>query len=131
VPLVINEWNIDGKLILEAIIPEGANKPFFALGEDKKWWVYIRVKDQSLLASKIVVDVLRNQAENRNTFIEYGPREKGLIEYLSSHQRITLREFCKLMNISKWRASKILIKMLSAGIIRSHNTEKTEFYTLS
>lgn len=47
----------------------------------------------------------------------------------------TIKQFIKhaskLLNIGEWRAQKILINLVSAGILRSHTTEKTEFFTLS
>src|SRR6478735_11529973 len=53
---VLEEGN---KKVLVATVPDSINKPHYAQGDDDKWWVYIRVKDESLLASKTVVDVLR------------------------------------------------------------------------
>jgi predicted HTH transcriptional regulator len=131
IELVINEWELDGKLILEAIIPEGPDKPYYAKDDEGKWWVYVRVKDQSLLASKIVVDVLKNESAQRDNLIKITSKEQALLDYLDKNHRITLKQYCKLINISRWRARKILVNLISAGIIRSHNTEKIEFYTLS
>lgn len=131
IKLVINEWELEGKVILEAIVPEGKDKPYYAKDEDGKWWVYVRVKDQSLLASKVVVDVLRRETENKDTLIQITSKEQALLDYLQKNHRITLKQYCKLINISRWRAGKILVNLISAGIIRSHNTEKIEFYTLS
>lgn len=125
----VHEYN--GKTILEIYIPEGNDKPYAALDEDKKWMVYIRVKDKTVRASKIVVDVLRRNTLQKRTFIRYSRHEEGLLKYLSQNERIHLKEICKLLNISRWRAQRMLINLISAGIIRNHTTEKTEFYTLS
>lgn len=131
VELVINEWELDGKVVLEAIVPEGSDKPYYAKDDDGKWWVYVRVKDQSLLASKVVVDVLKREAAQKDTLIQITSKEQALLDYLAKNHKITLKQYCKLINISRWRASKILVNLISAGSIRSHNTEKIEFYTLS
>ena len=128
--LELEEHNIGGKIILECTIPEGDLKPYSAKGEDGKWWVHIRNKDKSLLASKIVVDVLKRQASNKGTFIKYGKNEEALLKYLEDNERITLQQFRKMVNISKWRASKILVNLISAGVIINHTYEKPEFYTL-
>ena len=130
IDLEITEWTLGSKIILECVIPEGEDKPYYAKGDDDKWWAYVRVKDKSLLASKIVVDVMRRMGSERGTLIEYTSKEKALLEYLSQNERITLKEYRKMLNISRWRASKILVNLISAGVIRSHTTEKTEFYTL-
>ena len=127
----IIEWQIEKKIVLEAIIPEEKNKPCYAKDDDGRWWVYIRVKDQSLLASKVVVDVLRRNASSHGTLIKYTRHEDSLLKYLEKNERVNLKEVCKMLNISRWRAQKMLVNLVSAGIIRSHTTEKTEFYTLS
>jgi predicted HTH transcriptional regulator len=124
------EWEMGKKIVIEAIIPEGKNKPYYAKDEDGKWWAHIRVKDQSLLASKVVVDVLRRSSSSQGTLIKYTHHEESLLKYLEKNDRILLKEVCKLLNISRWRAQKMLVNLVSAGILRSHTTEKTEFYTL-
>src|ERR1700761_6299293 len=57
--LTFEEVYVDDKLVLVVEIPESPLKPHYALAEDGKWWVYVRVKDKSVLASKVVVDVLK------------------------------------------------------------------------
>ena len=125
------EIYIDHRVVLVADVKESDTKPHYALGEDKKWWVYIRVKDKSLLASKIVVDVLRRGNNKEGVMIEYSSKEKGLLEYLDSHDKITSNEYSKLMNISRRSSQRILVNLVLSGIIRLHTTEKEEFYTAS
>ncbi len=131
IELEIIEHQINDKIVIECIVPEGSEKPYYAKGEDDKWWVYVRNKDKSLLASKIVVDVLRKQSSDNGTLIQYGKNESALLKYLEVNERITLKQFKKMVNISRWRASKILVNLISAGVIRNHTHEKTEFFTLT
>ena len=126
-----DEVYIDDKMVLVVDIPMSDMKPHYALGDDSKWWVYIRVKDKSVLASKIVVDVLKREHKDDGVLIEYSSKEKALLEYLTDHERITLKEYTHLLNISRRRASRILVTMVLAGIIRVHTSEKEEFYTAS
>jgi predicted HTH transcriptional regulator len=131
IKLELVEWEMGDKTIIEAIVPQGEHKPYYAKDEQGKWWVHIRVKDQSLLASKVVVDVLKRSTAQTNTLIQYTKHEQSLLHYLGKNHRITLKELCKMLNISRWRAQKMLINLVSAGIIRNHTTEKEEFFTLS
>lgn len=132
-PVEVNfhEVNMDDKTILVAEILRGHERPYYALDEAGKWWVYVRVNDKSVLASKIVMDVLKNEAENKNVLIEYSSKEKALLEYLEQHEKITLAEFCNLINISRRKASPIIVNLILSGIIKVNTTEKTEFYTAS
>ncbi len=130
IEMQILDWEINGKEVLEVKIKEGTNKPYFAKDENEKWWAYVRVRDESILASKVVLDVMKKNIAQENTLIEYGSKERALFQYLHEHHRITLRQYCKLLNISRWRAQRILVTLISAGIIRIHDIEKEEFYTL-
>jgi predicted HTH transcriptional regulator len=131
IKLTIHEWNIKGKVILEVLVPEGKEKPYYAIDEEGKGWVHVRQGDQCLLASKVVVEVMKQQSGNNRTLIEYTSKEKALLDYLSANKRIYLKEFCKLVNISRWRAIRILVNLVSVGVLRVHQTENPEYYTLA
>lgn len=130
IALTIHEWNLRGKMILEVIVPEGRDKPYYAIDEDGKKWVYVREKDQSLHASKVLVEVLKRKHSSRPSVIKYTSKEKALMDYLQAHPRITLKEFSNMVNISRWRAQKILVNLAAVGVIRVHDIEKPEYYTL-
>lgn len=129
IELHIEEVYVDDKLILVVEIKESKIKPHYALGEDKKWWVYIRVKDKSILASKIVVDVLKRENNDQGVFLEYSSKEKALLEYLDKNERITSREFSELLNLSRRTTHKILVNLVLSGVIKVHSSEKEEYFT--
>ena len=116
-------------MVLVVDTPESALKPHFALADDGKWWVYVRVKDKSVLASKIVVDVLKRSNGTEGVLIEYSAKEKALLEYLDKTTRITFAECCGLLKIGRRRAQRLLVDLILSGIIRINTTEKEEFYT--
>ena len=126
---IFEEVYVDDKVVLVVDIESSTTKPHYALADDGKWWVYIRVKDKSVLASKIVVDVLKRTDENQGVLIEYSSKEKALLEYLETNDRITVRQYCELLNMSRRRAQRILVTLVLSGVIRVHTTEKEEFYT--
>ncbi|OOQ62103.1 AlbA family DNA-binding domain-containing protein [Mucilaginibacter pedocola] len=128
---IFEEIYWDDKLVLAVDIPASDEKPHYSLAEDGKWWVYIRVKDKSVLASKIVVDVLKQSSSDQGVLIEYSSKEKALLEHLDKTERITIKQFCELLNIGRRRAQRILVNLVLSGVIRVHTTEKEEFYTAS
>ena len=126
---MFEEIYVDDKLVLVVEIEESNTKPHYSLAEDGKWWVYVRVKDKSVLASKIVVDVLKRSANDNGVLIEYSSKEKALLEYLEKMQRISIKEYCDLLKLSRRNAQRILVNMVLSGVIRIHTTEKEEYYT--
>ena len=126
---VFEEIYVDDKLVLVVEIKPGEEKPYYALAEDGKWWVYIRIKDKSVLASKIVVDVLKRSGHDDGVMIEYSDKEKALLEYLEHNERINIKEYCELLKLSRKGAQRILVNLALSGVIKIHTTEKEEYYT--
>lgn len=101
-------------------------------GDDDPNKVYIRVNDKSMLASKETIKVLKKlNPDAPPQVINLGDKEKALLEYLGSHERITLRQFREMLNLSNRRASRILVNLVRADLIRLHNLDKEDFYTLN
>jgi predicted HTH transcriptional regulator len=126
-----------GRDIIAAVVNESTQKPHCFVGnengeEDDASKVFIRVKDKTVLASKEVVRIL--EAESPQTpplRISIGEPERRLLDYLQDHDRITVNQFGDLVNVSRRRASRILIQLVRAGVLRIHTHEKQEYYTLA
>jgi predicted HTH transcriptional regulator len=117
-------------------IPESKTKPHRLIengkSDDDLYKVYIRIKDKSVLASKETVRVLRkSHADAPPLILSLTDKERALLDYLGIHEKITVKEFKELLNISNRRASRILVNLVRAELIRQHNTDKGDFYTLS
>ncbi len=125
------EIYIDNKIVLVVEIDKSDIKPHYSLGDDKRWWVYIRINDKSVLAGKIMVDVLKRENSKAGVLLEYSSKEKVLLEYLDEHERITAKEYGSLLNLPRRTTHRILINLVLSGIIKIHTTGKEEFYTTS
>jgi predicted HTH transcriptional regulator len=126
---VFEEIYIDDKMVLVVDTNESSSKPHYALAEDGKWWVYVRIKDKSILASKVVVDVLKRSADKQGVLIAYSAKEKALLEFLEKNERITINECCDLLKITRRRTQRLLVDLALSGVIRIRTTEKEEYYT--
>lgn len=124
------------KDVVAITIPESKTKPHRLIGNGKEdsceTKVYIRVKDKSVVASKETIRVLRNSnPDSPPMIVNIGDKENSLIEFLKTNERITMRELKTMLNISNRRASRILVNLVRASLIRLHNYEKEDFYTLA
>jgi len=126
------ETYVDDKLVLIAEIPEGGDlKPHYALGDDGKWWVYIRVRDKSMLAGKVVVDVLKRTSQSEGVLIAYTEREQQLLSYLQQQQRALLPDICKQLKLSRRKTQRLLVDLILAGIVQIETTKDAEYYLLN
>jgi predicted HTH transcriptional regulator len=123
-----------GKDVIAVFVEESKDKPHAVVinedSEESQLQVYIRVNDKTVEASKEVVRILRSENPDSPPLrIAIGENERRLFEFLDNKQRITLKEFGDLVNISKRRASRTLIQLVRAGVLRVHTNEKEDYYT--
>lgn len=110
-------WPIDGKTVLEIIIPKGTDYPYFAHTEPDKWLAYIRVKDENILATAVHLKVWRNKTHDRGISMEYSVKVKKLLEYLELNQSISLSRFCKTVFLPRAAAENIIADLIYFGLI--------------
>lgn len=114
-------------------IPESTNKPHKLLSDNDsdEVKVYIRYNDKSVLASRETINILKgSNIKSHPVKINFGEIEKLLLKYLEENERITVKGFKKLANISERRASRILVTLVRAEVLRHHRIDNNEFFTL-
>lgn len=121
------------KDIVVVNIEESKRKPHRLISdnEDNEMKVYVRLKDKSILASKETVKILRNSNDDSHPVqVSIGEIEKALFDFLNQNEKITVKGFKKLVNISERRASRTLVNLVQAKIIRHHFFGNEEYFTL-
>jgi len=127
----------DGRDVIVCQVPESETKPHYFLGEHDRsngenTRVYIRVNDNTMMASKEVIKILQDERPAAEPLrLSIGENERRLFQHLEKNERITVREFGRLVNISDRRASRTLVRLVRAGVVRIHTHEKEEYYTLA
>lgn len=126
--------SIKKKDVVIVIIEESKQKPHQLVSDsipDSKR-VYIRLNDKSVIASKETVNLLKHSNPNSGPLmISYGEPEKQLLKFLTANERITVKEFKKLSNISQRRAGRIIVNLVRAGILIHHRDGEFEFYSIA
>lgn len=111
-------------------VPESEHKPVYNKNK-KKRLVYVRRNDASMLASDELTEVLKQQYSPRGVTFEYGRNEQMLFRYLNEYGEITVKRFADLINQTTFRASKILVNLVSAGVLGMFTKNDTDYYTFS
>jgi predicted HTH transcriptional regulator len=126
-----------GKDVIVVTVAESDQKPHSLVDQenestDPESKVLIRVKDKTVVASKEVVKILKSESPDAPPMrISIGEPERRVLDYLDGNERITVKQVGKLVNISDRRASRLLIQLVRAGVLRIHTHEKEDFYTLA
>ncbi|HWQ81463.1 MAG TPA: RNA-binding domain-containing protein [Ignavibacteria bacterium] len=124
---------IKSKDVVVIEIHESRKKPHKLIDENDRdsTRIYVRYNDKSVIASKETANILKySNVDSSPLIISLGELDKILIKYLEENDNITVKEFRKLANISERRASRTLVNLVRAGVIRHHRIDTKEFYTL-
>ena len=124
------EWNINGKTVLEIIVPKSKYHKHKAPDHNNIYKVYIRVKDQNILADGILLKIWKYQNNKQEVRVTFTESEMFLLKYLNDNKRITLKEFMKAAKISKKEAEKTLVNFTLINMLKLEITEKVIFFSL-
>jgi predicted HTH transcriptional regulator len=129
---IVNILNWD---VIVVYIPQSKNKLHKLTLEDKITQkkfkrAYIRIGEKSIVASREMARLLQYQREDSKPLqLSIGDNEKRLFNYLEKYERITVKDYSRLVNISKRRAERILISLVRAGALQIHN-DILDYFTL-
>lgn len=124
------EWNINGKTILEVVVPKSNFHKHRAPDHNNIYKVYTRVKDQNIIVDKIVLKIWKYQNNKQDIKVTFNDAEMFLLKYLSTHKKITVEEFTKKAEINKKEAERIIVNFTLTHLIKYEITEKVIFFSL-
>ena len=124
------QHQVDGKSVLEVIVPKGKKRPYKAKDPSGKWYAYSRYNDETFLANHVMLKVWYKKDRNLAVKITIGRIEEILLAYLRSNSTITLSAFRKLTGISRGRAEKILADFVLCKIIKMEPGENSILFSL-
>lgn len=125
------QWNTEGKTVLEIQISPSDNKPHFAKDEKGKWFAYIRLDDENILAHKIQLLVWEKEKRCKGIYFTYSDDEKFLVDYLQKNDSITFSRFVKLARITRRKAENILSDFLIMNVLRMQTTQSGTSFLLN
>jgi len=120
-----------GNYVLIVNIPESQNKPHFVAGNDQSKKAYVRMNDKSILASNMLLKNMQKGVVENTATKNLSKVQQVLFEYLAIHEKITVKEYAKLCNLSERRAKRTLIEQTLNGFLFSHDFNKEVFYSLT
>jgi Fic family protein len=100
-------------------VPRSERKPHFARTQpgDEVGQALVRIADNSTRASKEMVELLRYEGRQRDMKVEFGDKERVLMQHLSAAPSITVDEFCALAGINRATASRTLVHLVKANVL--------------
>ncbi len=121
----------NSRTVVQYTIPESKKKPHAIRVSPESWASYVRVNDQSIKASREMIEITRRSQKKRDIRFHYGEHEKWLMKYLDVNQSITLAKFIELTKMKRFYASKKLVLLVLADVLRVTPHEKGDIFSLA
>lgn len=130
-PVTISQIGVTARRsVLVFEVSESLQKPHRVQEANAKR-AYVRVRDMTVQASREMVSLMHHSRRERGVKITYGEKEREILKLLEEHSKTTLEETRRRLQISKRRASGLLVTLVRAGLVRIHPTAQEDFFTLA
>ncbi len=120
---------VDERRVLIFTIEESPEKPHRAKNERGEWEIYVRARDKSVPASKRMGHFLEKATEADADLLA-SPNVKALVQFLQKNERITAGRLAKLINVSEYRAIKLLRDLTRQGVLLFLEKQSPKSYAL-
>ncbi len=130
VDFIVEQWEINGKEVLEIIVPKDKKQKHRAPDNQGKYKVFVRVNDENLLADSVLLKVWKHCRNIRPAKISFTGPEMQLLRYLEENGEITLQAFQNLSHINRHRAEAILVDFILVGTIEIVMTSQKTYFKL-
>ncbi|HXK75527.1 MAG TPA: ATP-binding protein [Bacteroidaceae bacterium] len=112
--------SIEGRQVLEIIVPPSKDRPVYAIDEEKKAWAYVRVHDENILASPVHLRAWKGKTRAIGELITLSSTEQLLMTKLQTHEPVNLNKFYKEAQISRHTALKLFAQFVQLGIMKPY-----------
>ena len=126
-----HEWEINGKTVLEVVIPKDNKIKHKAPDNQGDYKVYVRVDDENILADPILLKIWKRQRNEIPIKLSFTDKEQMLLNYLTNNECVTLDDYVKMSGLKRRVAEKIMIDFILAGTICMKLTSSGTFFSLT
>jgi len=112
------EWIINKKQVLEVIISEGSNKPYFAVNFNKKKTAYIRILDEVIPMHPVLYKSVKSKKIITEKIFEYTSIEKNILNFINNNNDTEFCEINAISKITKYKTEWILADFINFDLIR-------------
>jgi len=116
---------VDRKSVIVIDVPESTEKPHYAVDDQGNRTIYVRAKDKSVPTNRLILE----QQPTDKSLLQ-SANVKTLLVYLRKKDHITADRMAKLVNISDYRANKLLHQLAEQGLLLMIDKPRPARYTL-
>lgn len=121
----------NNRSVIQYHVSESTRKPHYYFVEAQVREAYVRVEDKSIRASREMQEISRRAQQKKDIRFHFGEYEKLLMQYLDEHRSITLKKFMEVSGLKRFIASRKLVLLVLADVLRITPHERGDVYSLA
>ncbi|MCA4897392.1 MAG: helix-turn-helix domain-containing protein [Bacteroidota bacterium] len=118
----------DNRFVVRYDVPQSEKRPHF-IKQENTLECFVREADKSIKASREMQEIVKRSKKKKDVRFMYGEYERQLMQYLHTSRTITLTDFCSLTKLNRFKASRKLILLVLANVLKITATEKGDVYS--
>ena len=120
-------YHVDGRTIVIATVPPSERRPVCAIGEDGKTRAYIRIADENIVASPVLLAVWRDAQKPQGTMMTYTDTVRKLLDAMTGSQ--TLNQLVCRSAIPRPKVITLLARLIRFGVAQWEYKDQQFLFT--
>lgn len=113
----IQNYQVNGKNVLLVEVEPSREKPVCAQDESGKYWAYVRVADENILASPVHLQMWKQTESDAGELVAFTEREQALLQLFNEYESLSLNSCCRKIDLSRRAVEQLLAKLIRYDII--------------
>lgn len=109
-------YHIDGRTIVIAIVPPSDKRPVCALDKEGVKHAYVRIKDENIVATPVLLALWRESQRSQGSVITYNQDIRQLLNAIQGRQ--TLNQIVRISRLPRFKVISLLARLIRFGTIR-------------
>lgn len=109
-------YHIDGRTIVIATVPPSDKHPVCALDKEGVKHAYVRIKDENIVATPVLLTLWRESQRSQGSVITYNQDIRQLLNAIQGRQ--TLNQIVRISRLPRFKVISLLARLIRFGTIR-------------
>lgn len=109
-------YHIDGRTIVIATVPPSDKRPVCALDKEGVKHAYVRIKDENIVATPVLLTLWRESQRSQGSVITYNQDIRQLLNAIQGRQ--TLNQIVRISRLPRFKVISLLARLIRFGTIR-------------
>ena len=113
--ITFDTYHADGRTIVVATVPPSTKRPIFAQDEDGRMLAYVRIKDENIVASPVLLALWQESQKFRGSVITYDDTVRQLLDAMQGSQ--TLNQIVRLSRLPRRKVITLMARLVRFGTV--------------